>query len=144
TWLYFAGLRLSFLVRPSLATCSPNTVSSALGAVVSVLLALAVSLKVPLSRSAWVILWIPVQVTEAPGASSATGVVGVHLKPSSVGESETSTLCSVVLPSLVAFSVYSTSWPTWLYFAGLRLSFLVRPSFGGELTTEISPASPHL
>ena len=73
------------------------------------LVALAMSLKDPLSRSSWVIVCVPVHVIDSPGASSPTGIAGVQLNPSSAGESLTVTLCSVMLPSLVAVSVYLTT-----------------------------------
>ena len=75
------------------------------------------------------IVCVPVQVIDAPGASSLTGIAGMQLNPSSAGESLTDTLCRVMLPSLVAVSVYLTTWPTFSYFAGLRSSVLVTPSF---------------
>src|SRR5439155_15744574 len=84
--VFWAGLRLSFLVRPSLAPCSAVIVSLASGAVASVALALAVSLKEPASRSAWVILWTPVQVIDLQVGRAASGVGGVHLKGWSAGE----------------------------------------------------------
>ena len=73
------------------------------------LLALAVSLNDPLLRSSWVIVCVPVHVIDLPGASSLAGIDGVQLNPSSAGVSVTVTLCKVMLPSLVAFSVYVTT-----------------------------------
>ena len=55
---------------------------------------------VPASMSAWVIVWVAVQVIVAPGASDEplAGVQDRSLTPGSV----TVTAASVVLPSLVA------------------------------------------
>src|SRR2546422_1892582 len=83
---------------------APKIVSSAL-AVASVLVTVPVSLNDPVSRSACVIVWEPVHTIVAPGAKVATGIAGVQLKPASAGESETVTLCCVVLPVFVAVSV---------------------------------------
>src|SRR6185295_3065196 len=84
---------------------APKIVSSALGALASVLVALAVSLKDPAVRSACVIVCVPVQTIDAPGASEATGIPGLQLKLSSAGESLTVTLCRVTLPVFLAVSV---------------------------------------
>src|SRR5206468_3736361 len=100
-----AGVRVSVLVSPSVLVWLAVTVSGALVAVASVLEALAVSLKVPASRSACVIACVPVQTTDAPGARAAAGIAGAQLNDVSEGLSETVTLCSVVLPVLVAVSV---------------------------------------
>ncbi len=102
--------------------------SSAGGAAASLLLALAVSVNDPLLRSSWVIVCVPVQIIDFPGASSAAGIAGVQLNPSSAGVSLTVTLCNVMLPSFVAVIVYLTTWPTLLYLAGFRSSVLVSPS----------------
>ena len=74
-------------MTPSFGFCSALIVSSAGGASASLLLALATSLKNPTFRSSWVIVCVPVHVIDLPGASSATGIDGVHLNPSSAGVS---------------------------------------------------------
>ena len=68
--------------------------------VTSVLAAQAVFLNEPASMSAWVMVWVPVQVIEAPGARSA-GLDGKQVKLSRPVESVTVTACCVVLPVLV-------------------------------------------
>jgi hypothetical protein len=49
------------------------------------------------------------QTIDAPGASVATGIDGVHAMLTSAGASLTDTLCSVTLPEFVAVNVYVTS-----------------------------------
>src|SRR6266446_1558540 len=69
--------------------------------------------KVPASRSAWVIVWLAVQLIDAPGARLATGVVGVHDRLVTWA-SVTSTLVSVTFPLLVATIVSLMTSPTLL------------------------------
>src|SRR3954465_6496048 len=57
--------------------------------------------KLPASTSACVTVWLAVQLIDAPGARSATGVDGVHDRSDTFG-SGTSTLCNVTLPLLLA------------------------------------------
>ena len=59
--------------RRASVSVRPLIVSSAGGASASLLLALAVSLKDPLLRSSWVIVCVPVQMIDLPGASSRPG-----------------------------------------------------------------------
>src|SRR5438105_608171 len=96
TWSYFAGLRSSLLVSDSAGPSFAFTVFGAGGALASVLVAPPVSPKEPASRSAWVMVWLPVQTIEAPGARLATGRVTVlvptlQLKFASAGVSLTDT-----------------------------------------------------
>src|SRR3954447_13125739 len=98
--------------------------SSAVSSGDSLLLAVAVSLNEPLSRSSCVILCVPVQTTESPGASVA-GSVGEQPKLCNVGVSVTSTLCRVTLPVFFAVNVYVTICPTNEYLPGFRSSFFV-------------------
>src|SRR5436189_136600 len=77
------------------------------------------------------------------GASEATGDAGVQLKPLSAGLSTTVTLCSVTLPVFFAVRVNVTTWPTWSYFAGFRLSVFVRVSAAfGVVTSEQTWSAP--
>src|SRR5436190_667673 len=99
-------------------------VSLASGAFVSVLLALAVSANEPLSRSAWVMLCVLVVCLVSRRVSFPSGLVGVQLKPASVGLSVTVTLCSVTLPALVAVSVYRSEERRVGKEGGLRSSVL--------------------
>src|SRR5271165_3427791 len=108
TWpgaVKWAPPRLSVFVSESIGLWAAVTVSEALAAVTSVLEADAVSVNEPASRSAWLMLWVPVQTIAAPGDSPAAGIDGVQLKLSSAGLSDTVTLWRVTLPLLVAVSV---------------------------------------
>src|SRR6516164_7494859 len=99
-----AGLSVT-VTFDSCAFCAVVMVYGACTGPAWVLFAVAVSESDPLSRSVWVIVCEPVHVTEAPGASDATGVAGLQLKLSSAGLSVTVTFDSVVFPELVATSV---------------------------------------
>src|SRR5450759_4199832 len=103
TALYVDGVAVLTSVRAGF--WAAMIVSEASGAVASSPLALAVSLKEPASRSAWVMVWVPVHTIDAPGARLATGMAGMQVKPSSAGTSLTDTLWRVTLPLLVAVRV---------------------------------------
>src|SRR6476660_4545336 len=93
--------------------------------------------------SAWVTVWLAVQLIVPPGARFATGVVGVHERPLAAG-SVTSTLWRVTWPSLVTRSVYEITSPTALYVAGLKCFTIARCGFcePGVSTEEHCCAAP--
>src|SRR5690242_15066014 len=92
---------LAFLVIDSLGFASALASAGAHASLAPVAETQARTAVVPAARSAWVILCVPVQVIDLPGAR-VVGTSGEQLKPSSAGSSLTLTLLSVTLPSLLA------------------------------------------
>src|ERR1700756_2256085 len=110
---------------PSFAFGSAVTSAGAHASLAPVAVTHAVSASLPASRSACVILCVPVHVIVLPGAS-VVGIVGEQLKPSIAGLSSTEAPLSVTLPSLVATIVYVITSPTWLYVVGLACFVIFR------------------
>jgi hypothetical protein len=74
--------------------------------------AVAVSLIVPLSRSACVTEYVPLQVTEAVGASVPDGQVMVAAVAGETALSTTVGVATVTLPVFVTTTEYVMVWPT--------------------------------
>src|SRR5436189_254679 len=91
---------------------TPGTSSGAQASVAPLALAQATSWKLPALRSAWVTVWVPVQIVDAPTAT-LDPLAGAQLKASRVGVSLTVMDCGT-LPVLVAVIVKVITWPTWL------------------------------
>ncbi len=70
---------VAFLVRLNVLVCVAVAVAVAWLEVAPPPDAVARLVRVPASRSAWVIVCVPVQTTVAPGASEAAGIDGVQL-----------------------------------------------------------------
>ncbi len=92
------------MLPAQIGVCCAKRVSTAFVAVTSVLEADAVSTIEPAFRSSSVTVWVPLQVTDAPGARLIPGTAE-HAYASGVGVSATVTLCRVMFPLLVAVTV---------------------------------------
>src|SRR6266566_2144747 len=114
-WLYVFGVASLVIVRCGLGFAFSSALAH--GSLVPVVdeEAQAVSLILPASRSAWVIVCVPVHSIDLVGAKVA-GLDGEHVKLASDGVpvSSTNTLLSVTLPSLVATIVYVITSPSLL------------------------------
>src|SRR5205809_1101310 len=93
----------------------------------------------PASMSAWLTVYVAVQLIFAPGTSVA-GVTGVQARPGSSG-SLTVTPVRLVLPVLVALIVYVIAWPRWSYAVGLAVLATVRAESCVAVTVAVSVAA---
>src|SRR5436190_906759 len=89
TLVNVVGLAVLVIVRAGFWL--PVTVALGRACVCTVVTQRAGMVNVPASTSAWVMLWVPVHVIDAPGARLAAGTDGVQLKPVSPVESLTFT-----------------------------------------------------
>ncbi len=88
----------------------------------------------PKSRSVWVIVWMPVQVVDAPGANDDTGQVTVTGVDGAVAVSVTESEVSVTLPVLVTRKEYVTCCPTVEYTVGDAVLPIVTAAVGVAVT----------